>query len=98
MIKSRARAVAKSLYHVILRTRPPLPKPVRAAIRNATRSVYHRRRLFRHDSRHRLETLALRTIHECLIRTHPDEFDIYGGRLRFRSAGSAMSTHGYYVG
>jgi FkbM family methyltransferase len=98
MIKSRARSVAKSLYHVILRTRPPLPEPVRAAIRNATRSVYHRRRLFQHDSRHRLETLALRTIHECLIRTHPADFDIYGGRLRFRSSGSAMSTHGYYVG
>ena len=64
--------------------RPPLPEFLRGAVRDATRAVYHRRRLFQHDSRLRLAPLALRTIHECLVRTHPPDFDVYGGRLRFR--------------
>lgn len=98
MIKSSFRAAAKSLYHVVLRMRPPLPEFLRGAVRDATRAVYHRRRLFQHDSRLRLAPLALRTIHECLVRTHPPDFDVYGGRLRFRSTGSAMAMHGYYVG
>lgn len=97
-MRRTVRAAAKSLFHSVLRVRPPLPARLRVMIRNVTRSVYHRARLFQHDSRLRPAPLILRVIHECLVRVHPAEFDIYGGRLRFRSAGSVMSTHGYYVG
>src|SRR5262245_16854227 len=93
-----SRAAAKSLFHLLLRTRPPVPRWLRIVIRDTTRAVYHRARLFQHDSRLRIAPLALRVIHECLVRSHPSDFDIYGGRLCFRSTGSAMSMHGYYVG
>ena len=40
----------------------------------------------------------MRVVHDCLVRTCPEDFDLYRGRLRFRSSGSQMSLHGYYVG
>jgi FkbM family methyltransferase len=92
------RSVTKPLFRALLRVKMPLPPAARTWVRDRTRAVFHRSQLFQHDSRHHLAPLALRLIHECVVRTHPADFDIYGGRLRFRSTGSPMSMHGYYVG
>jgi FkbM family methyltransferase len=93
-----ARQVSRWLFHAVLKARIPLPSAARNLVRDWTRAVFHRSRLFQHDSRLRAAPLALRVIHQCLVRTHPADFEIYGGLLHFRSTGSPMSMHGYYVG
>jgi FkbM family methyltransferase len=93
-----ARSAARSVYRALLKARIPLPGPARDLVRGSARAFFHRSRLLRHDSRLHVGPLALRMIHDCLVQTRPDDFDIYGGSLRFRSSGSIMSLHGYYVG
>jgi FkbM family methyltransferase len=97
-VRSLGRSVAKFFFHLLLSMRVPLPAPARDFVRRSTRAYFHRTPFFRHDSRLYAGPLIMRVVHECLVRTCPADFDIYQGRLRFRSSGSPMSLHGYYVG
>lgn len=72
--------------------------PLTRLVREPLRWCYHRSPLLRHDSRPYLKPYVLGLLHRALVRTHPADYSIYGDRLRFRSQGSEMSMHGYYVG
>ncbi|NTW01025.1 MAG: FkbM family methyltransferase [Oscillochloris sp.] len=72
--------------------------PLTRWMRWPIRWYYHRSRLIRHDHRRFLKPRLLTRLHTTLIGECPVDFSIYGGKIRFRSAGSVMSLHGYYVG
>lgn len=51
-----------------------------------------------HDRRPRWKPYLLRWCHELFVGELPSDFRIHRGELAFRSTGSEMSLHGYYVG
>jgi FkbM family methyltransferase len=97
-VKAAPRLIGRSVFRFALRHPIPLPQIARQGIRWMLRSYFHRRRILRHDSKPHFGPLALMIVHETLVRSHPHDFEVYGGRLPFRSAGSQMAMHGYYVG
>lgn len=62
------------------------------------RLYYGRSKTLKHDSGLNFRADLLRLIHGFFVVDHPEQFDIYDGRLKFMSKGSVMSLHGYYVG
>jgi FkbM family methyltransferase len=91
------RPAARSLYARYVSAGYPL-LPVTRFARRPLRWLYHRSRLLRHDSRFYLKPYLLSTLHRALIVDHPPDFTLYDGQIQFRSYGSEMSVHGYYVG
>lgn len=72
--------------------------PITRWVREPLRLYYHRSPVLRHDISWSLRARALGHVHHLLVGDLPAEFDVWGGRLRFRSTGSVMAVHGYYVG
>ena len=72
--------------------------PLTRWLRGPLRWYYHRSPLLRHDSLAHWKPRLLSAAHELFVREHPPDFLIHGGRIKFRSIGSLMSMHGYYVG
>jgi FkbM family methyltransferase len=89
--------LARTLYHRYRAAGYPL-LPLTRLIRGPLRWYYHRSPLLRHDNRFVLKPYLLFLLHDALVRDLPHDFTIYQGKLRFRSSGSIMSLHGYYVG
>lgn len=72
--------------------------PLTRHMQKPLRWYYHRSPFLRHDNRRYFKPYVLELLHRALIRTLPKDFRIYKDQIRFRSYGSVMSLHGYYVG
>ncbi|MEQ8464852.1 FkbM family methyltransferase [Coleofasciculus sp. E1-EBD-02] len=97
MYKTMIKLIAKELINVYSSIGYPL-LPITKHIREALRWYYHQNPLLRHDSRFYLKPALLKLFHRLLVVEHPQDFTIYQDKIKFRSFGSLMSVHGYYVG
>lgn len=89
--------LVRSLYRSYSKAGYPL-LPLTRFAREPLRWYFHRSPLMRHDSRPFLRPYLVMKLHEALVRELPQDFKIYHGQIKFRSYGSLMSLHGYYVG
>lgn len=67
-------------------------------LRAPLRALFRLTPTLAHDRVHRWKPYLLRWSHELLVGEIPADYRIHRGELAFRSAGSEMSVHGYYVG
>ncbi|MEQ9006623.1 MAG: hypothetical protein RLP12_01980, partial [Ekhidna sp.] len=97
MNKTMLKLIAKKLINVYSSIGYPL-LPITKHIREPLRWYYHQNPLLRHDNRFYLKPALLKLFHRILVVDHPQDFTIYQDKIKFRSFGSLMSVHGYYVG
>lgn len=72
--------------------------PVTRWMRGPMRVLFRLTPTLAHDRRPRWKPYLLRWSHELFVGELPSDFRIHRGELAFRSTGSEMSLHGYYVG
>lgn len=72
--------------------------PLTRLLRQPLRWYFHRQRTLRHDHRKYWRPRLLSLLHRLLVVDYPSDFLIYRRQLKFRSYGSEMALHAYYVG
>jgi len=91
------RQVVQQLWTGYKRIGYPL-RPLTQLFREPLRWYYHQSPLLQHDSRFNWKSKLLPLLHGGLIVEHPMDFMVYGDQIKFRSQGSTVSLHSYYVG
>lgn len=101
LARSTPRAAVKHVLRLMIdgyvRLGRPLA-PITRWVRRPMRWYFHRSKTLRHDVTGAWSSKLLYHVHHVFVGEHPADFLIHGGKLRFRSTGSAMAVHGYYVG
>ncbi|WP_287128118.1 FkbM family methyltransferase [Candidatus Cyanaurora vandensis] len=91
------RETVKQLWRAYGRLGYPL-RPLTQLAEGPLRWYYRQSPLLRHDSRFYWKPYLLPLLHRALVVEHPQDFRVYQDQIKFRSQGSAVSVHGYYVG
>ncbi|MCB9150118.1 MAG: FkbM family methyltransferase [Caldilineaceae bacterium] len=91
------KSLIKKFYYSYVRADYPL-LPLTKHLRRPLRWYYHLSPVLQHDTQFHWKPFLLKTIHKTFIQNIPQDFTIFHDQIRFRSYGTDMALHGYYVG
>jgi FkbM family methyltransferase len=96
-IRKILKNIDKTIINTYTKAGYPL-LPITKHLREPLRWYYHQSPWLRHDNQLYWKPFLLNRIHSLLIVEHPQDFLVYGDRIKLRSFGSLMSSQAYYVG